>query len=162
MKKEYNREILRLLGQIVFVFVLMIGTYFIFTGSRLASYAAVANTYGNANYDLQVLYGKENTDDDIYTLDKGVLQLRNPNSHAVTANVNFIISDYVDLDNIDVTINGKVIDKTSYDVKDGYYVFNVEKYELSSYEEIEYDTLITGNPYFASTFYYNYDISESF
>lgn len=163
MKKGYNREILSLLGQIAFVLVLMIGTYFIFTGSRLSSYAAVANAYGNANYDLQVLYGKDEIkSSDINILDKGVLQLRNPNNHAVTANVNFIISDNADLSNLDIIINGETLDKTNYKVNNGYYVYTIEQYELSSYEEIEYDTIITGSPYFASTFYYNYDITESF
>ena len=124
MEKEYNREILRIFGQILLVIMFVVGTYFIFTGSRLSSYAAIANSYGNANYDLQVLYGKDDlTNKDVNMLDKGVLQLRNPNNHAVTANVNFIISDYVDLNSIDVIINGEKIDKTNYTVNDGYYIF---------------------------------------
>ena len=113
MEKEYNREILRIFGQILLVIMFVVGTYFIFTGSRLSSYAAIANSYGNANYDLQVLYGKDDlTNKDVNMLDKGVLQLRNPNNHAVTANVNFIISDYVDLNSIDVIINGEKILKS--------------------------------------------------
>lgn len=162
MKKEYNRAILGIIGQIIFIIVLMIGTYFIFTGSRLASYASVAGTYDNAKYDLQMLYAKNDANNSLNELDSGVLQLRNPNKYAVTANVKFKVSDNANLDAISILINGNELDKTAYTIKDGYYYFDVEQCEMPSYYEKEYDTSILVNGRFDSTFYYNYDVTESF
>ena len=145
---------------LVFTTVAYIG----FTKGPLASYADIAEANDRANLDLQVLYGKEN-DAVLYSenlLAKGLLSIKNPNKHVVTANIKFKISRSVDLSTLDIIINGRPLDVEKKEVVGDYYLIPVSQYEMEAYETITFDTGIYGNPYNTDAFEYNFDITESF
>lgn len=164
MKTAINREIYRRIERIFLVITFTIISYFVLTNSRLATYASVVAQNDTANYDLQVLYGKEEIDsyDRGNLLDKGTLSIKNPNNHVVTANVNFKISDTANLDDMDIIINNKPLDKDKKQLVDNYYIIPIENNQIESYEDVSYNTEIYGDPYKMTAFNYDFDITESF
>mgnify|MGYP003571372210 CR=1 FL=1 len=162
VKKEYNKEILRYIGEIFVVITFMIVSYIVFSQSNLASYASIAADNYKGNIDLQVLYGRDDIQENDTLLDKGTLSVKNPNKHVVKAQVNLKLSKSANLDALNIVVNGKSLNLNDVKSDADYYIIPVEEYQMEAYEDKTYDTTFYGDESKLVAFNYIYDVQESF
>ena len=161
--KRINREIFGYVVQICMILVFVVVSYFIFTGSRLANFASIAAAYDTEKRDLMVSYDKD-TDAILSsenTLDKGVLNVKNPNRDSVSSTIYLLISTDANLDTVEFIIDGNTVDTTNATVEDNYYVISVLDYEIGAYQDKAIETEVVGNPFYTTSFSYRFDV-ESF
>ena len=163
MEKRIKKEIRSYIIQIIVICLFVVGSYFVFTNSRIAEFASTAAYYDTNNVDLMVSY-KQDSASVLSTeniLDKGTLSVKNPNKRNVSSTIYLYISEDANIDTIDFLIDGNKIDTTNKVIEDGYYVFSVLNCDIPAFEYKYIDTEVQGDAFFTAPFSYKFNV-ESF
>jgi len=167
-KKRIDRAILNYLLEIFIVIIMVIISYFVFTNTHLSETAAIAEKYDNANYNIQMTYGKtEETENAILAyanlIDRGVLSIRNPNNSNKRVELDLIFNgDPIYLNYIEAEYNGEKIDLKNHTENNGRFIVRLDSIELSSYQEINHIFSLYGDASIGSYFTISFECKESF
>ena len=163
VKKNIDRVIFSYIVQIFVIIGFVIGSYFIFTNNRMAELGQIAHAYDTMNIDLMTNYVRD--DNAVLTtenlLAKGTLAVKNPNKRSYNAVVNLRVSKNAKLNTVVFKVNGNELNTDNAEIKEGYYVINVENGVMDAFEDRNYTLEIEGSPYYTAAFDYVFEVKES-
>lgn len=168
-RERINRLIYRYILEIFLVVLFLIISFQAFTQTGLSASASVAEVYNASKLELQVLYGRTNSNRDSVLqfenlLDRGELEIKNPNSSTTNIDIKMILTkgELKNLNSIAISVDDEFIDVSQAIEKDGTYEIALKSTKLKGYTRLKHTISIYGDALNTPILEYTFKVTESF
>jgi len=167
--ERINKLIYRYVLEIFLVILFLIISFLAFTTTSLSNSALVAETYDRTKYDLQVLYGRTNSNKESVLqfenlLDRGELEIKNPNMSPTNIEIKMIIekNDIDSINELIIDFDDIFVDMSKAIEKENTYELIIETTKLDGYSTFKKTVSIYGDPLNTKELEYTFKVTESF
>lgn len=166
-KKGINRLIREKIVEIIFISLVVVLSYVLFSSNNLSEAASVAREYTEHGSSLQSSFARSEKDIELVEssrdlIDRGSLSIKNPNETSEKLTIYLVVDEDTFEKDFEIKVDGNIVKRDSIILNENGQYIQLMDVSLDSYEQRSLKIEIVGDSMKIGRVDYQFEISKSF